>query len=58
MKNEGGARMATKRKSWQRITAVFLSAMLFAGTLLDGAAYVKAEELTGDSGAESTRGGV
>lgn len=49
--------MATKRKFWQRITAVFLSAMLFAGTLGDGAAYVKAEELTGGSGAESTGGG-
>ena len=42
-----------KRKFWQRMTAVFLSAMLFAGTLGNGAAYVKAEELTGGSGAES-----
>ena len=42
-----------KRKFWQRMTAVFLSAMLFAGTLGNGAAYVKAEELTGGLGAES-----
>lgn len=45
--------MVTKRKFWQRMTAVFLSAMLFAGTLGNGAAYVKAEELTDGSGAES-----
>ena len=45
--------MVTKRKFWQRLTAVFLSAMLFAGTLGDGTAYVKAEELTDSSDAES-----
>lgn len=45
--------MVTKRKFWQRLTAVFLSAMLFAGTLGDGTAYVKAEELTDSSDAGS-----